>query len=271
MLSRTLLSAESVKAATRLSRLSSTINFPATSSFSTMTSDITLYSYATPNGIKASIALEELGLPYKTVPIDFGTNTQKSEWFLKINPNGRIPAIMDGSQRVFESGAIMLYLADKYDTNRKISYAPGTPENIEQLSWLMFQMGGIGPMQGQANHFRAMAGARSDYGIDRYMNETKRLYSVLESRLQESPYLAGSKYTIADIANYGWVQAAPVMLAIDLSEWPALKKWVENIGARAAVKKGMAVPPSKMSQEEMAQFFQDARAKMDAKTNSDKH
>ncbi|KAJ5601561.1 hypothetical protein N7510_011095 [Penicillium lagena] len=236
-----------------------------------MASDITLYSWGTPNGIKASITLEELGLPYKTEPIDISTNIQKSEWFLKINPNGRIPAIVDGSQRVFESGAIMLYLADKYDTNRKISYAPGTPEYIEQLSWLMFQMGGIGPMQGQANHFRVFAGTRSDYGIDRYMGETKRLYSVLESRLQESPYLAGSKYTIADIANYGWVQSAPITLGIDLSEWPALKKWYENIGARAAVKKGVDVPPSTKSYEEKVEFFRNSRAKIDAMTNSDKH
>jgi glutathione S-transferase len=136
-----------------------------------MSSNITLYTWPTPNGIKASITLEELGLPYKTEPIDISTNIQKEEcafphstpprplyteqrwyrihsWFLKINPNGRIPAMTDGSQRVFESGAIMLYLAEKYDSDRKISYAPGTPEYIEQLSWLMFQMGGVGPMQG---------------------------------------------------------------------------------------------------------------------------
>lgn len=132
-----------------------------------MSSNLTLYSWPTPNGIKASITLEELGLPYNLEKIDITTNVQKEEygiyhslpetallttlpnrWFLKINPNGRIPALTDGSQRVFESGSIMLYLADKYDTDRKISYAPGTPEYIEQVSWLMFQMGGLGPMQG---------------------------------------------------------------------------------------------------------------------------
>lgn len=171
MLPRTL-GTSPFKASSRLSRLSSTLHAP----FSTMSSNITLYTWPTPNGIKASITLEELGLPYKTVPIDISTNIQKEEyahrahqlyprvmewdaialtnvinrWFLKINPNGRIPAITDGSQRVFESGAIMLYLAEKYDTDRKISYAPGTPEHVEQLSWLMFQMGGVGPMQGTA-------------------------------------------------------------------------------------------------------------------------
>lgn len=211
-----------------------------------------------------------------------------NSWFLKINPNGRIPAITDGSQRVFESGAIMIYLADKYDTDRKISYAPGTPEHIEQLSWLMFQMGGLGPMQGtflkqaslflktnhstgQANHFRLFAGVRSDYGIKRYIDETKRLYSVLESRLQESPYLAGSKYTIADIANFSWVRGAPESLEIDLSEFPALKKWVDEIGKRAAVQKGLDVPSTGFTAEQRNEFFRNARAKIDAMSNTDKH
>ncbi|KAJ5683778.1 uncharacterized protein N7477_000123 [Penicillium maclennaniae] len=234
-------------------------------------SNITLYTWPTPNGVKASITLEELGIPYKTEGINISTNAQKEDWFLKINPNGRIPAILDGSQRVFESGAIMIYLADKYDTDRKISYAPGTPEHIEQLSWLMFQMGGLGPMQGQANHFRLFAGARSDYGIKRYIDETKRLYSVLESRLQESPYLAGSKYTIADIANFSWVRSAPDALEIDLSEFPALKKWVDEIGKRAAVQKGLDVPSTGWTHEQRTEFFRNARAKIDAMSNSDKY
>lgn len=214
-----------------------------------------------------------------------------NSWFLKINPNGRIPALLDGSQRVFESGAIMIYLADKYDTDRKISYAPGSPEHIEQLSWLMFQMGGLGPMQGtyhkqtkqitfgnpsdrsigQANHFRLFAGVRSDYGIKRYIDETKRLYSVLESRLKESPYLAGSKYTIADIANYSWVRSGPSALEIDLSEFPALKKWADEIGKRAAVQKGADVPSTGRTDEDRNEFFRNARAKIDGMTNSDKH
>ncbi|OGE57886.1 hypothetical protein PENARI_c001G03621 [Penicillium arizonense] len=236
-----------------------------------MSSNITLYTWPTPNGIKASITLEELGLPYKTEGINISTNVQKEDWFLKINPNGRIPALLDGSQRVFESGAIMIYLVDKYDTDRKISYAPGTPEHVEQTSWLMFQMGGLGPMQGQANHFRLFAGARSDYGINRYIEETKRLYSVLESRLKESPYLAGSKYTIADIANFSWVRNAPVSLEIDLSEFPALKKWVDEINQRPAVQKGVDVPQTGRTPEQLAELFQNCRAKIDGMTNSDKH
>ncbi|EPS29865.1 hypothetical protein PDE_04815 [Penicillium oxalicum 114-2] len=236
-----------------------------------MSSNITLYTWPTPNGVKASITLEELGLPYKTEGIDITSNRQKEDWFLKINPNGRIPAITDGSQRVFESGSIMLYLADKYDTDRKISYAPGTPEYIEQVSWLMFQMGGLGPMQGQANHFRLFAGAHSDYGIKRYIDETKRLYSVLESRLKESPYLAGSKYTIADIANFSWVRSGPGALEIDLSEFPALKKWVDEIEQRPAVQKGLDVPHTGSTAEDREKFFKNARAKIDSMTNSDKH
>lgn len=209
---------------------------------------------------------------------------------MKINPNGRIPALTDGSQRVFESGSIMLYLADKYDTDRKISYAPGTPEYIEQVSWLMFQIGGIGPMQGmlkiedgflrlflivifigQANHFRLVAGVRSDYGIKRYIDETKRLYSVLESRLKESPYLAGSKYTIADIANYTWVYRGPGMLEFDISEFQALKKWVDEIGKRAAVQRGADVPRRDQTDEQREELFRSARARIDGMTNSDKH
>ncbi|KAJ5916294.1 hypothetical protein N7504_000309 [Penicillium tannophilum] len=266
MLPRT--GSRSLKAATRLSQLSSTFRAFSTS---TAMSDITLYSWPTPNGIKASITLEELGLSYKTVPIDISTNIQKENWFLKINPNGRIPAITDNSQRVFESGSVMLYLVDKYDTDRKISYAPGTPEYIEQLSWLMFQMGGLGPMQGQANHFRLFAGARSDYGIKRYIDETKRLYAVLESRLKESRYLAGDKYTIADIANFSWVRSGPGALEIDLAEFPAVKKWVDEIEKRGAVQKGAYIPDSGRTDAERNESFKNSRARIDAMENSDKH
>ncbi|KAL1968349.1 hypothetical protein VTN77DRAFT_1878 [Rasamsonia byssochlamydoides] len=262
-------------AASRLAQVTSTLTPQSLSirpfSVSTMASpDITLYSAATPNGVKASIFLEELGLPYKTVAIDLSTNKQKEDWFLKINPNGRIPAITDGDQRVFESGAILLYLADKYDTERKFSYPPGTPEYVEQLCWLMWQMGGLGPMQGQANHFRVFANVRSDYGIQRYMDETKRLYSVLESRLQQSPFLAGPKYTIADIACFGWARSAPNMLDIDLSQWPAVNKWFETIHQRQAVQRGLRIPPPKISDEQFRDFIKAAREKMDARENTDK-
>ncbi|KAJ5550939.1 hypothetical protein N7535_001123 [Penicillium sp. DV-2018c] len=232
---------------------------------------ITLYSWPTPNGIKASITLEELGLDYKIHAVDISTNVQKEDWFLKINPNGRIPAILDGDQRVFESGAIMLYLTDKYDPERKLSYAPGSPEYVEELSWLMFQIGGVGPMMGQAEHFRLFASTRSDYGIKRYIDETKRLYSVLDSRLKESPYLAGPKYTIADIANYCWVQIGPVALELDLSEWPALEKWVEKIKGREAIKRGMVIPNTGTTPEQMAERFKASRARIDGLVNTDAH
>ncbi|KAJ5384583.1 hypothetical protein N7517_002494 [Penicillium concentricum] len=191
-----------------------------------------------------------LRLPYKAKGIDISSNsnTQKEEWFLKINPNGRIPALLDGSLRVFESGAIMTYLVDKYDTDRKVR-ADNPP----------------------SNHFRLFANTRSDYAIRRFVNETKRLYSVLESRLKESPYLAGEKYTIADIASFAWVRNADMCLEIDLSEFPALKRWVEEIDKRAAVQKGVNVPRSGWTPEQKAEYFRNCRAKVDAMTTSDQH
>ncbi|KAL4892717.1 glutathione S-transferase [Aspergillus ambiguus] len=232
-------------------------------------SDITLYTSPTSNGHKVSVVLEELGLPYNVQAIDLVKEEQKQEWFLKINPNGRIPAITDGAQRIFESGAIMQYLVDKYDTERKISYAPGTPEYYEQLSWLMWQVSGLGPMQGQANHFTCFAPVRSDYSIQRYKNETKRLYSTIEARLRESPYLAGEKYTIADIACVGWIRVAPVILDIDLNEWPTLKKWLDSILQREAVKKGMLVPPMANSEEQMIAFLTEKKKEIMAKGSTD--
>jgi glutathione S-transferase len=279
-------------------------------------SPITLYSWPTPNGIKASITLEELGIQYKTEAVNISTNIQKEEyvsifpcmaphedkltvpnrWFLKINPNGRIPALLDGDQRVFESGAIMLYLTEKYDAERKISYTPGSAEYVEELCWLMFQMGGLGPMMGkfiikpycsgqsglttlwehhfytgQAEHFRIFASTRSDYAIKRYIHETKRLYSVLDSRLKKSPYLAGSKYTIADIANYSWVQVGQVALEIDLAEWPALKNWSEKIKGGEAVKRGIVTPKTGTTAEQMAERFKAARTQIDGLVNTDLH
>jgi glutathione S-transferase len=215
--------------------------------------------------------LEELGLPYKVVEINLIKKEQKEDWYLKINPNGVIPAILDGNQRVFESGAIMLYLAEKYDAERKISYAPGTPEYTEQLSWLMFQVGGLGPSQGQAHHFRIFADARSEYAIERYYNETKRLYSVLDSRLKESPYLAGDKYTIADVMHFVCVNAAPAALEIDISEWPALKGWMERIKQREGVKKGLCVPKGAAGAGVVAEFMKKGRARIDAMTNTDRY
>ena len=248
----------------------------------TRQSGITLYTALTSNGIKVSIALEELGLKYKAVEVNLASNEQKEAWFLKVNPNGRIPAITDDGQRIFESGSLLIYLTEKYDKSRLISYESGSKEYYEQLSWLMFQMGGIGPMQGwmptlnprlcfilttrlvgQANHFRLMAGEYSEYGINRYMNETKRLYSVLNTRLECSPYLAGDKYTIADIASFAWVRYGPIALEIDLSEFPALKKWHDKITKRPAVQKGLKVPKA-LTEEQLVARYRAMKEKMEA-------
>ncbi|EWG47314.1 glutathione S-transferase [Fusarium verticillioides 7600] len=176
--------------------------------------DITLYTTNTPNGIKPSILLEELNLEYKVYPIKMTENEQKEEWFLKINPNGRIPALtdtLDGKQiRVFESGAMLQYLVDRYDKDHKLSFPHGSAEHWEMTSWLMWQMGGLGPMQGQANHFKRYAPEKIEYGINRYTNETRRLYRTLDTHLAqtESGYIVGDKVTIADISIWGWVSSA---------------------------------------------------------------
>jgi glutathione S-transferase len=232
---------------------------------------LTYYTFGTPNGLKPAIVLEELNLKYTPVKVDITKNAQKEDWFLELNPNGRIPALKDGDLRVFESGAIMLYLTDQYDTERKISYPPGTPEHYEMLSWLMFQMGGLGPMQGQATHFRAMAPVRSDYGIKRYMDETKRLFSALESRLSKAEWLAGDKYTIADIANYSWVRGAPLFLEIELNGWPGLEAWAKRIEGRPAVEKAKNVPASTRTEEDMIEMARGMREKIDGMGNTDKH
>lgn len=233
-------------------------------SFTRMSSNITLWTFGTPNGYKASVTLEELGLEYKTEVINISTNKQKEPWFLEINPNGRIPAIKDGDLRVFESAAIMQYLTDKYDKDHKISFPQGSNDYYEALSWIAWAVGGLGPMQGQANHFRLMAGARSDYGIKRYIDETKRLLSVLESQLSKTEYLVANKYSTADIASYCWVVGAPI-LDIDLSEFPGVTAWIKRIDTRDAVVKGKKVGAMK-SPEEMKEIFANMKKKMDEKT-----
>lgn len=202
---------------------------------------ITLYSAATPNGYKASIALEELGLDYKLHAIDLGANAQKEEWFLRINPNGRIPAIIDhdnGDVVVFESGAILLYLAEKtgklLPTNAK--------ERTVAIQWLMFQMGGLGPMQGQAHVFVHYFPDRISSVTERYQHETRRLYEVLERRLCESEYLAGADYSIADIANWPWVHRHE-WAGVSLDGLDHLKCWLAKIEARPAVQRGQLQPP----------------------------
>jgi glutathione S-transferase len=208
--------------------------------------NIELLTAGTPNGQKISVFLEELGIPYTATAIDLGADEQKAASFLKTNPNGRIPAIIDhsrGSFRVFESGAIFLYLAEHYDKSFKFSFEDAD-ERSEMIQWLFFQNAGVGPMQGQANHFFRYAPEKIQYGINRYQNETKRLYSVLETRLQDRDYLVGTgkgKYSVADMSTFTWVRWAP-WAGIELEEFPKLKAWAEEIEKRDAVQKGLKVP-----------------------------
>lgn len=187
-------------------------------------------------------------IPYKHHKIDMQKNEQKEPWFLAINPNGRIPALTDTftdgkSIRLFESGSIMQYLISRYDTEYKISFPPDSREYFEMNNWLFFLNAGVGPMQGQANHFHRYAPERIEYGVSRYQNETRRLYGVLDKHLSDGnkEYLVGNKCTIADISHWGWIVAAG-WAGIDISEFPALKAWEDRMLARPGVEKGRHVP-----------------------------
>jgi len=212
--------------------------------------DITLYSAPTPNGWKISIALEELGVPYELKKIDISKDEQKQPSFLEISANGRIPAITDKSfddgkpLHIFESGAILQYIADKYDTEHKISYPRGTRLHWEQQQWVFFQNAGVGPMQGQAFHFAKFAPEKIPYAIERYTNETMRLYGVLNQRLADvgTGYLVGDHISIADITTFGWVSLGPY-LGWDLAQFPKLNEWVKTLEQREAFQKGMKSPP----------------------------
>ncbi|KAM0802153.1 putative disulfide bond reductase yfcG [Usnea florida] len=233
------------------------------------TPDIHLYTTQTPNGIKISITLEELGIPYQTHKIDISQNTQKEPFFLAINPNGRIPALTDtfsdgATIRLFESGSIMQYLVEQYDRPaHKISYPAGSRESYEVNNWLFFLNAGVGPMQGQANHFHRYAPEKIPYGISRYQNETRRLYGVLDRHLagSASGYLVGDRCTIADIAHYGWVAAAG-WAGVDIDEFPHLKAWEERMVQRPGVERGRHVPSphrmKDMSKEEMERLAQES-------------
>ncbi|CEL55498.1 hypothetical protein RSOLAG1IB_01510 [Rhizoctonia solani AG-1 IB] len=219
-----------------------------------------LYTVGTPNGFKASIILEELkaayGLEYAVQKIDFQKNEQKEPWFLKINPNGRIPALVDRSRdnfAVFESAAILLYLAQHYDKERKFSYDPVADPDLysEQLQWIFFTHGGIGPMQGQANHFYRYAPEKIPYGINRYITETKRLYSVLNDRLADREYLVGSgkgKYGLADINTYPWVRSWSWAGVDSLEAFPNVEAWLKRISERPQVDSGLDVPEPRAKQ-----------------------
>ena len=201
-----------------------------------------LYTWATPNGRKVSIMLEECGLAYAVHPINISKNEQFAPAFLKISPNNKIPALVDSDGpggkpfSVFESGAILWYLAEK--TGR---FLPSDPAGRSvTLQWLMFQMGGLGPMLGQAHHFRRFAPEQIPYAIKRYTDETARLYGVVDKRLADVPYLAGD-YSIADMASYPWI-ARHEWQGQKLEDFPNLKRWYDAVSARPAVQKGMAVP-----------------------------
>ena len=203
---------------------------------------IDLYTWKTPNGRKVSVMLEECGLPYNTHAIDIGKGEQFTPQFLALNPNGKIPAIIDSEGpdgmpiTLFESGAILVYLAAK--TGKFLSVSDR--DKYIALQWLMFQMGGVGPMFGQVHHFLRAAQEQVPYAIKRYVKEKDRLYRVLDQRLGASEFLAGD-YSIADIATYPWV-ARYEWHQTELADFPNVKRWYEAIGARAAVQRGMAVP-----------------------------
>jgi len=203
---------------------------------------IDLYTWSTPNGRKVSIMLEELALPYKAHAIDIGKGDQFTPEFVAICPNSKIPAIVDSEgpdgkpYALFESGAILLYLAEK--TGRLLP--AGKAERYQAIQWLMFQMGGVGPMFGQVHHFVRAAPEPVPYAIERYSKETRRLYGVLDAHLGRQEWLA-SEYSVADIATYPWV-ARHEWHKVDLADFPAVQRWFDRIGARPAVQQGMKVP-----------------------------
>ncbi len=203
---------------------------------------IEVYSWPTPNGHKVHVMLEECGLPYRAHPVDIGTGDQFKPDFLAISPNNKIPAITDPDGpdgqpiHLFESGAILLYLAAK--TGRFL------PEDVtakyEVLQWLMFQMGGVGPMLGQAHHFRIYAPQKIPYAVERYTNEAHRLYGVMNRRLAKSTYIGGPEYSIADIAIFPWLRSWKNQ-GISWDDFPHLKGWFDEVAARPAVKRGVEV------------------------------
>ena len=203
---------------------------------------IDVYSWATPNGHKVHIMLEETGLEYRVHPIDIGAGDQFKPEFLAISPNNKIPAIVDSDGpgghplSLFESGAILIYLAEK--TGQFLPTEPAA--RYATLQWLMFQMGGLGPMLGQTHHFRLYAPQQIEYAVNRYTNEAKRLYGVMDKQLGKSAYLAGDEYTIADIAAFPWTRSWQNQ-GVELSDYPNAKRWHEAIAARPAVQRGVEV------------------------------
>jgi GST-like protein len=225
---------------------------------------IDLYYWTTANGHKVTIFLEETGLPYRINPVNIGKGEQFAPDFLKISPNNRIPAIVDHDPAgggdpipVFESGAILLYLAEKSGQLLPVDLRGRT----EALQWLVWQVGGLGPMAGQNGHFANAAPEKIPYAIDRYVAETNRLYGVLNKRLADRPFLSGDEYSIADIASYPWV-VPYARFSQNIDDFPHLKRWFEAIGARPAVERAYALvakinpnPPTVRTAEERAILF----------------
>ena len=203
---------------------------------------IDLYTWPTPNGHKIHIMLEETGLPYKVHPIDIGAGDQFRPEFLRISPNNKMPAMVDSDgpdgkpMSMFESGAMLVYLASKTG-----KFLPeGIRERWSTLQWLMFQMGGVGPMLGQAHHFLGYAPEKIPYAMKRYSNEANRLYGVMERRLAESKFIACGEYTIADMAIMPWLRF-PERQGVNIADYPRVQKWRDGIAARPAVQRGLAV------------------------------
>ncbi len=203
---------------------------------------IELYTWPTPNGHKIHIMLEECKLPYRVHAINIGTGDQFQPEFLNISPNNKIPALVDPHGpdgqpiSIFESGAMLIYLAAKTG-----KFMPKSDRaKYEVLQWLMFQMGGVGPMLGQAHHFRIYAPEKIDYAVQRYTNEAKRLYGVMDKRLQSSPWIGGKSYSIADIAIFPWLRSWQNQ-GIDWADYPHLQAWFDKIAARPAVQKAVQV------------------------------
>jgi len=221
---------------------------------------IDLYYWPTPNGHKVTIFLEETGLEYRVVPVNIRKGDQFAPDFLKISPNNRMPAIVDHDgpggkpYSLFESGAILLYLAEK--TGKLMPSEMGARYRV--VEWLMFQMANVGPMLGQAGHFRNAAPEKIPYAIDRYTNESRRLFSVMDKRLANHTYLADD-YSIADIANYPWIVAALKAQPEQLDTRPNLKRWIDALAARPAVQRGMAVmsdqPQRPLTEEERSILY----------------
>ena len=199
---------------------------------------IELYTWTTPNGVKPLIMLEETGLPYHVTAVNIGNGEQHAPAYVRINPNAKIPSLVDDGIRIFESGAILIHLAEKSG-----KFLPSSGQaRADVLGWLFFQVGSVGPMFGQLGHFR---GAKRDdtYALDRFTAEVERLAGVMDARLAEVEYLGGSEYSIADIATVGWARGLAGYYKFDMTRWPSLQKWIDRVVARPAVHRALAWKP----------------------------